>query len=206
LSAFLAPVPRIGPRCPRTRTTCRTGWDPTPACPALLPTTKASPRSRGRASRQGALTGRTVWLSAGHGWYWSETLKRWTTQRGNNYGLVEDLSNAEAVNYYLARYLWNAGADVWLVRERGMNRHEVIVDNDQGCAGLHRDRLVGHQLHARLPGRHLPLVQHLQHAIGDGYLDPGTCPKRAGMPCGPTIATAPTGPSTPATRSITPAG
>ena len=82
---------------------------------------------------QGALSGKTVWLSAGHGWYWSTTLNRWTTQRGNHYGLIEDFSNAEAVNYYLARYLWNAGAEVWLVRERAMTEHEVIVDNDQGA-------------------------------------------------------------------------
>ncbi len=90
------------------------------------------PPAFGQGQPQGALTGTTAWLSAGHGWYWSDTLGRWTTQRGNNNGLVEDFSNAEAVNYYLARYLWNAGADVWLVRERSMNRHEIIVDNDHG--------------------------------------------------------------------------
>jgi uncharacterized lipoprotein YddW (UPF0748 family) len=88
----------------------------------------------GQGRPHGALSGKTVWLSAGHGWYFSDTLNRWTTQRGNNYGLIEDFSNAEAVNYYLARYLWNAGADVWLVRERSMNEHEVIVDNDEGTA------------------------------------------------------------------------
>jgi uncharacterized lipoprotein YddW (UPF0748 family) len=89
------------------------------------------PPAYGQGQPAGALTGTTAWLSAGHGWYWNGD--EWTTQRPQYNGLVEDLSNAEAVNYYLARYLWNAGADVWLVRERAMNEHEVIVDNDDGA-------------------------------------------------------------------------
>ncbi|HSJ58998.1 MAG TPA: family 10 glycosylhydrolase [Anaerolineae bacterium] len=93
------------------------------------------PPVAGQERPQGALTGKSVWLSAGHGSYWSETLQRWTTQRPNCYGVVEDLSNAEAVDYYLARYLWNAGADVWLVRDWGLSPHEVIVDNDGGAPG-----------------------------------------------------------------------
>jgi uncharacterized lipoprotein YddW (UPF0748 family) len=106
--------------------------EPLPGREAQSVETTGQPPVAGQGRPQGALAGKTVWLSAGHGWYWSSTLKRWTTQRGNNYGLVEDLSNAEAVNYYLARYLWNAGADVWLVRERAMVQVEVIVDNDVG--------------------------------------------------------------------------
>ena len=106
--------------------------EPLPGRTAPSVATSGQPPITGQGQPQGALTGKTVWLSAGHGWYWSTTLGRWTTQRGNNYGLVEDLSNAEAVNYYLARYLWNAGADVWLVRERAMVEAEVIVDNDAG--------------------------------------------------------------------------
>ncbi len=107
--------------------------DPFPDRIGPAPEYAGQPPIAGPGRPQGALSGKTVWLSAGHGWYWSTTLDRWTTQRGNNYGLVEDFSNAEAVNYYLARYLWNAGAEVWLVRERAMTDHEVIVDNDQGA-------------------------------------------------------------------------
>ena len=91
------------------------------------------PPAFGQGQPEGPLSGKAVWLSAGHGWYWSDTLNRWNTQRPNTYGIVEDFSNAEAVNYYLARYLWNAGADVWLVRERAMTEHEIIVDNDDGA-------------------------------------------------------------------------
>ena len=74
------------------------------------------PPALGQGQPQGALAGKTVWLSAGHGWYWSTILNRWNSQRPNTFGIVEDFANAEAVNYYLARYRWNAGADVWLVR------------------------------------------------------------------------------------------
>ena len=34
------------------------------------------------------------------------------------------------INYHLLKYLYNAGANVWTVRERDMNVNEVIVDND----------------------------------------------------------------------------
>ncbi len=82
---------------------------------------------------QGALTGKTVFLSPGHGWYYSSTLGRWATQRGNNGGIIEDLSNGEAVMQHLTQYLHNAGANVWTCRERDFNTHMVIVDNDAGA-------------------------------------------------------------------------
>jgi len=109
--------------------------EPLPDSPGLEPSYVGQPPAFGQGQPQGALTGTTAWLSAGHGWYWDGT--KWTTQRFNynGTGIVEDLSNAEAVNYYLVRYLWNAGANTWLVRDRGMNRHEIIVDNDGGAPG-----------------------------------------------------------------------
>ena len=81
----------------------------------------------------GALTGKTVFLNPGHGWYYSSTLARWATQRGNSYGCIEDLSNGEAVLQHLARYLYNAGANVWTCRERDFNPNMVIVDNGAGA-------------------------------------------------------------------------
>lgn len=93
------------------------------------------PPVSGPGRPQGFLSGKTVFVSAGHGWFWDANDGRWETQRPNSYGLVEDLSNAEAVDYFLTRYLWNAGADVWTVRERDMNPNEVIVDNDDGAPG-----------------------------------------------------------------------
>lgn len=81
----------------------------------------------------GALSGKTVFLSPGHGWYYASTLSRWATQRGNWGGLIEDLSNGEAVLNHLARYLHNAGANVWTCRERDFNTNMVIIDNTDGA-------------------------------------------------------------------------
>ena len=77
--------------------------------------------------QKGALEGKTVWLSAGHGWRYYKG--DWRTQRSNANGIVEDHGNIEAINYYLLKYLENSGANVWTVRERDMNTNEVIVDD-----------------------------------------------------------------------------
>ncbi|WP_315823726.1 hypothetical protein [Paraflavitalea speifideaquila] len=76
------------------------------------------------------MTGKTVWLSPGHGWH--NTGTGFITQRGTTNQLVEDFITAETVDYYLLHYLMNAGANVWSVRERDINTSEVIVNNDQG--------------------------------------------------------------------------
>jgi hypothetical protein len=78
--------------------------------------------------RQGILNNKTVWLSAGHGWLYKHN--RWKTQRKNKDGIVEDFGTIEVVNQYLLKYLENAGANVWTVRERDMNANEVIVDDE----------------------------------------------------------------------------
>jgi N-acetylmuramoyl-L-alanine amidase len=79
----------------------------------------------------GALNGKTVWLSPGHGWH--NTGSGFITQRGTTNQIVEDFITAESVDYYLLHYLMNAGANVWSVRERDVNTAEIIVNNDQGA-------------------------------------------------------------------------
>ncbi len=79
----------------------------------------------------GSLSGKTVWLSPGHGWLYFTSLGTYSTQRGNTNDMVEDFASIESVNYYLLKYLYNAGANVWMVRERDVNTNEVIVDNSQ---------------------------------------------------------------------------
>ena len=76
----------------------------------------------------GALAGKTVFLSAGHGFYHHGSLG-WITQRGNSNGLVEDFLNAELAHHWLVPYLENAGADVWTCRDRCFSDVEVIVDD-----------------------------------------------------------------------------
>jgi len=78
------------------------------------------------AIRRGALSGASVFVSPGHGWY--HTSRGWVTQRGNSHGVVEDHSNAEAVIQYLLPYLENAGARVYMARERDMQTNMVIVE------------------------------------------------------------------------------
>jgi len=80
----------------------------------------------------GALAGKAVYLSAGHGWYWHDS-KSWQTQRyaQGSYQIIEDMNNAEVVNQYLVQYLRNAGADVWPAREHDMSAQEMIVAADQ---------------------------------------------------------------------------
>lgn len=107
--------------------------DPLPDRLGPRPEKRGVPPLPGQGQPDGALSGKVVWLSAGHGWEWRNG--KWRTQRPNTFGIVEDFSNAEALNYYLARYLWNAGADVWMVRERAMNNNEIIIDNDDGYPG-----------------------------------------------------------------------
>jgi N-acetylmuramoyl-L-alanine amidase len=99
-------------------------------------TAASQPPDENLARPHGALSGKTIYLSAGHGWQW--TGSNWYTQRPpypdatmDYYGpIIEDHNNAEVVNQYLLRYLWNAGADVWTARERDLNGFESVVDND----------------------------------------------------------------------------
>jgi len=77
----------------------------------------------------GFLSGKSVFVSPGHGWYYSSTLGRWATQRPNTWNIIEDMSNAESCLNWLVKYLWNSGANVWPCRERDMNTNMVIVDN-----------------------------------------------------------------------------
>jgi len=109
--------------------------------PALAPAYVGQPPAPGQGQPQGALRGKTVYVSAGHGWLWNETTDQWRTQRppypnlSYDGPIIEDHNNAEAVDQYLLQYLWNAGAQVWPVRERDMNGAEVVVDNDGPGSG-----------------------------------------------------------------------
>jgi len=86
------------------------------------------------ARRRGGLSGKVIYVSAGHGFTWDPAIDRWTTQRGNTWNIVEDLVSAEAIDQLLTTYLENAGATVFTVRERDMNPSMVIVDAQAGGA------------------------------------------------------------------------
>ncbi len=92
-----------------------------------------APPHTGQGQPNGGLSGKTVWLSPGHGFLYYTSVSNYTTQRGNTNDMVEDFGTIEIVGYYLLKYLWNAGANVFMVRERDFNPNEVIVDNDDGA-------------------------------------------------------------------------
>ncbi|HPT12940.1 MAG TPA: fibronectin type III domain-containing protein, partial [Bacteroidales bacterium] len=74
-----------------------------------------------------------LWHS--HGYYFDQSLDRWEWQRAKLFGTVEDLSVMGYVLPFLTPMLENAGATVFLPRERDIQTNEVIVDNDRSTIG-----------------------------------------------------------------------
>ena len=124
------------------------------------PTTNAGqPPANGQPMPAGALSGASIFVNPGHGWFWDTTSVRWETQRfDNGTDLVEDLSNGEIVMQFLVPYLQNAGARVYTCRERDMQTNMAIVTD--GGHGLLADGHLDDERHGRLRGRHLPSGRH----------------------------------------------
>ncbi len=74
-----------------------------------------------------------LWHS--HGWYYNNNWDRWEWQRPRLFQTVEDLFPFGFVVPYLVPMLENAGATVFLPRERDWQTHEVIVDQDSSTHG-----------------------------------------------------------------------
>lgn len=81
------------------------------------------------------LYNRNIALWNSHGWYYESKLDRWEWQRARLYSTVEDLFPTSFVLPYLVPMLENAGAMVFLPRERDTQSHEVIVDYDGSSEG-----------------------------------------------------------------------
>ena len=80
---------------------------------------------------QKGLAGKSIALWHSHGYYFEMNLDRWEWQRARLFGTVEDISVMGYVLPYLTRILENAGANVFLPRERDIQTNEVITDNDR---------------------------------------------------------------------------
>jgi N-acetylmuramoyl-L-alanine amidase len=89
---------------------------------------KNSSTSTANLNGAGALTGKVIYLSAGHGFTWT-TNSVWTTQRPTTNEIIEDLVSTETVHQYLVPILLNAGAQIVTVREPDLNTKMVIVDD-----------------------------------------------------------------------------
>jgi hypothetical protein len=68
-----------------------------------------------------------LWNS--HGWYYQNKLDRWGWQRATLFTTVEDLLTTSFVLPFVVPMLEQAGANVYLPRERDTQINEVIVDN-----------------------------------------------------------------------------
>ncbi len=79
-----------------------------------------------------------IWQS--HGIYFNQRLNRWEWQRPRLFQTVEDLYTQAYVLPFLAPMLENAGANVFVPRERDTQLHEIIIDNDiKKNTGLYRE-------------------------------------------------------------------
>lgn len=75
-----------------------------------------------------------MWQS--HGFYYEQKLLRWEWQRAKLFQTVEDLYTQSYVLPFLVPMLENAGANLYLPRERDVQKYEVIVDNDSPYTGF----------------------------------------------------------------------
>ena len=76
------------------------------------------------------LDNRHIALWQSHGYYYDVKRKEWRWQRPRLYGTTEDQFTQSIVLPFLIPMLENAGAVVYTPRERDIQRHEVVVDND----------------------------------------------------------------------------
>ncbi len=81
------------------------------------------------------LLNHTVALWPSHGWYYSNERNRWEWQRPRLFQTVEDKLPLSFTLLYLVPMLENAGANVFVARERDTQSEEVVVDNDSSDAG-----------------------------------------------------------------------
>lgn len=79
---------------------------------------------------QKGLSGRHIAMWNSHGYYYNQEKGKWIWQRARLLGTVEDMHTTDYVVNYLAPMLENAGANVYIARERDFNTAEYIIDND----------------------------------------------------------------------------
>ena len=85
--------------------------------------------SKGYRPEQG-LYNRNIALWHSHGWYYEQKFDRWEWQRARVFQTVEDLLPMSFTLKYLVPMLENSGAQVFMPRERDLQKHEMIIDND----------------------------------------------------------------------------
>lgn len=76
------------------------------------------------------LNEKNILLWHSHGWYYNNQEKRWMWQRARLFQTVEDIGPLSFTIPFLIPMLENAGATVFVPRERDPQINEIIVDND----------------------------------------------------------------------------
>ena len=109
------------------RLRARMGMAETSEVVRFIPTRVAVEGAFGRQP-SGALTGRLVFTSGGHGWTHDTSTSLWYTQRPLLFGMVEDFGNLDQINYF-ADYCFRAGATVVPFRPLGVQPVERVLDN-----------------------------------------------------------------------------
>jgi hypothetical protein len=89
----------------------------------------------GNTNFPNGLSNRNIAMWQSHGWYYENTLDRWEWQRARDFLTVEDIWTMSFVVPYITPMLENAGANVFLARERDIQTHEIIVDADGSTKG-----------------------------------------------------------------------
>ena len=87
----------------------------------------------GGKSYDKGLSGKHIAVWQSHGRYFDGALGLWTWQRPCLFQTCEDMYTQGYVLPYLVPMLENAGAYVLLPRERDVQKHEIIVDNNESC-------------------------------------------------------------------------
>lgn len=81
------------------------------------------------------LQNRHIALWHSHGLYFDQNTQRWEWQRCRLFQTVEDKYTQSYVIPFIVPMLENAGANLFLPRERDIQKNEVIVDNDRIMGG-----------------------------------------------------------------------
>ena len=90
-------------------------------------------------SIENGLNNRNIALWNSHGKHYNRTEGRWIWQRPRMFLSVEDLLTTAFVVPFLAPMLENAGAQIFMPRERDIQTHEVIVDNDDKNSSVYKE-------------------------------------------------------------------
>lgn len=103
-----------------------------PAPAPMFPLQRKGPPLLIARQPRGILSGKIIYINAGHGWT-ASTSGTWSTQRGNNNELIEDLGNIDQMTIFVD-YLFNAGATIVPFRPVGNQINEVVIDNTDARA------------------------------------------------------------------------